>query len=214
MPCRLVGFENQNFYHIFNRGVNKQEIFDNPQDYDRLLQTMFYYQFSGPKPRFSTHKRFKNKDFSSNPKIVEIICFCLMPNHFHFLLKQAKNNGISEFISKVTNSYTKYFNTKYKRVGPLFQGEFKAVLIESDEQLVHVSRYIHLNPFVADLVKNLNQFPYSSYKDFINPESNGFCITKPILDFFKNQKGYKAFTDDHSAYAKELELIKHLLIDE
>lgn len=137
-----------------------------------------------------------------------------MPNHFHFLLRQLKDGGITEFVSKATNSYTKYFNTKHRRIGPLFQGEFKAVPIETEEQLLHVSRYIHLNPFVADLVKNLDLFPYSSYKNFISPESNNFCVTKPILDFFKNPDEYKAFIDDHSAYAKELERVKHLLIDE
>lgn len=164
MPYRLTNFANQNFYHVFNRGVNKQEIFNNPDDYEHFFQTIFYYQFSGPKPRFSTHRRFRIKDFTKNPKILEIICYCLMPNHFHFLLRQVKNGGITEFISKISNSYTKYFNTKYKRVGPLLQGEFKAVTIETDEQLLHVSRYIHLNPFVAELVEDLNLFPYSSFR--------------------------------------------------
>lgn len=214
MPYRLTCFANQNFYHIFNRGVNKQEIFDSPDNYERFLQTIFYYQFSGPKPRFSTHKRFKNKDFSNNPKIVEIICYCFMPNHFHFLLRQIKEGGITEFISKISNSYTKYFNTKHKRVGPLLQGEFKAVPIETDEQLLHVSRYIHLNPFVSELVNDLNLFSYSSYKNFISPDSISFCVTKPILDFFKNPKKYEEFVNDHSSYAKDLEKIKHLLIDD
>lgn len=214
MPYRLTSFVNQNFYHVFNRGVNKQEIFNSPDNYERFLQTIFYYQFSGPKPRFSTHKRFRVKDFSNNPKIVDIICYCLMPNHFHFLLRQIKEGGITEFISKVSNSYTKYFNTKHKRIGPLFQGEFKAVPIETDEQLLHVSRYIHLNPFVSELINDLAAYPYSSYKNFIEPASVGFCITKPILDFFKNPKEYEKFINDHSDYAKELEKMKHLLIDE
>lgn len=215
MPYRLTSFINQSFYHIFNRGVNKQEIFNNPSnDYERFLQTIFYYQFSGPKPQFSTHKRFRVKDFSNNPKIVDIICYCLMPNHFHFLLRQIKEGGITEFISKVSNSYTKYFNTKHKRIGPLFQGEFKAVPIETDMQLLHVSRYIHLNPFVSGLVKNLAVYPYSSYKSFTEPASVGFCIIKPVLDFFKNPKEYKKFINDHKDYAQELEKIKHLLLDD
>ncbi len=136
-----------------------------------------------------------------------------MPNHFHFLIRQIKEGGVTEFISKVSNSYTKYFNTKHKRVGPLFQGEFKAVLIETDEQLLHVSRYIHLNPLVAELVKDLNIFPYSSYRYFITPEQNSPCVTQPILDFFKNPTEYQAFIDDHSSYAKDLEKIKHMLLD-
>ena len=83
-----------------------------------------------------------------------------MPNHFHLLLKQTIDNGISHFLSKFTNSYTKYFNTKYNRVGPVFQGVFKSVHIESDEQLMHLSRYIHLNPVVSAVVEKQNLLSY------------------------------------------------------
>lgn len=214
MPYRLTPFINQSFYHIFNRGANKQKVFLNHNDYNRFFQTIMYYQFSGPKPRFSTYNRFRAKDFTANPKIVEIICYCLMPNHFHFLLRQTKKGGLTEFIRKLTNSYTKYFNIKHDRSGPLFQGEFKAVNIETDEQLLHLSRYIHLNPFVSGIVKNLNSFPYSSYKDFIKPSLTKLCVVEPILEFFKDSKGYEKFIKDHQSYAKELETIKHFLIDE
>lgn len=214
MPYRLTPFINDNYYHIFNRGVEKRKIFLNDQDHQRFLQTLYYYQFSGPKPRFSTHKIFKSKDFYKNPKIIEIACYCLMPNHFHLLIKQIKDGGIQEFANKISNSYTKYFNTKYKRVGPLFQGAFKAVAIETDEQLIHLSRYIHLNPYVSELTKNLETFPYSSYKDFIKITKNELCNPEHILQFFKDTKDYKEFVRDQQSYALELERIKHLLIDE
>lgn len=184
------------------------------RDYQRFLQTLYYYQFDGPKPRFSTHNRFKIKDFSHNPKIVEIICYCLLPNHFHLLLRQLKAGGIQEFLSKVLNSYTKYFNTKTNRIGPLFQGQFKAVLVENDEQLLHLSRYIHLNPFVSELTKEWENFPYSSFPEFINLSSNSVCTTGHILNFFKGSQAYKDFVKDHASYAQELEKIKHLLIEE
>lgn len=184
------------------------------KDYQRFIQTLYYYQFSGPKPRFSTHKRFKVKDFDKNPKIVEIVCYCLMPNHFHLLLKQARNGGIQEFLSKVTNSYTKYFNTKYKRVGSLLQGQFKAVFVETDEQLVHLSRYIHLNPFVAEITKDWENFPYSSFMEFTGNAVFPFCTTDHILGFFNTPSKYKAFISAHEAYALELSKIQHLLIDE
>src|SRR3989344_7863223 len=170
MPYRITPFETAGFYHIYNRGVEKRQIFLTERDYERFLQTLYYYQFSGPKPKFSNKYRFKNKEFDKNPKIVDLLAFCLMPNHFHLLIKQLGDGGTQEFLSKIANSYTKYFNTKHKRVGPLFQGQFKAVLIESDEQLIHVSRYIHLNPFVSELVSDLTIFPYSSYKYFLEPE--------------------------------------------
>lgn len=213
MPYRTTPFVNDSFYHVYNRGVEKRQIFMEDKDYQRFLQTIYYYQFNGPKPRFSTHKRFKIKDFDKNPKIVEIVCYCLMPNHFHLLLKQLKDNGIQEFLSKVTNSYTKYFNTKYKRVGPLLQGQFKAVSIETDEQLVHLSRYIHLNPFVAEITKDWKDFPYSSIHEFTGNSNLPICVTKYILDFFTSLTKYKSFITDHQAYALQLSKIQHLLID-
>ena len=173
MPSRVFPFVNGQYYHIYNRGSEKRIIFENRLDYHRFLASMVYYQLAGPKPKFSNtlkRKSFKNSD----QKIVDIICFCLMPNHFHFLLRQSQENGVTEFTSKLSNSYTKYFNTKHNRIGPLFQGEFKAVLVESDEQLLHLSRYIHLNPFVSYLTKNLNYYEWSSYEEYINNQP-GIC---------------------------------------
>ncbi len=214
MPYRLTPFQTEYYYHVFNRGVEKREIFSSPRDYERFLQTIYYYLFSGPKPRFSTHKKFKFKEFYVNPKIVEVVCYCLMPNHFHLLLRQVKDNGIHKFMSKVLNSYTKYYNTKHNRVGPLLQGQFKAVLVETDEQLVHLSRYIHLNPLVSDMVSDLSNFEYSSYPDFIGTKANGFCFTKPIMDFFKSPSAYQEFVKDNESYGSDIHRIKQLLIEE
>lgn len=216
MAYRTTPFANQNFYHIYNRGVEKRNIFSNDKDYQRFLQTLHYYQFTGPKPPFSRKDLLINKksDFSRNPKSVEIICYCLMPNHFHLLLRQVQEGGIQKFIQQALNSYTKYFNIKHDRIGPLLQGAFKAVSIETDEQLVHVSRYIHLNPFVANLTQDLKNFLYSSYPAYVGLADQSFCCTKPVLDFFKNPDGYKKFVADHSGYAKELGLIKHLLLND
>lgn len=214
MPYRTIPFVNQSYYHIYNRGVEKRQIFSNDRDYQRFIQTFYYYQFSGPKPKFSHQKHFKAKDFNRNTKIVDIICYCLMPNHFHLLVSQSNDNGIKEFMQKISNSYTKYFNTKNTRVGPLLQGTFKAVPIESDEQLLHVSRYIHLNPLVSDLTKDLENYPYSSYLDYIKFSNNSICNKEPILNFFRDKNEYKEFIIDHSDYARELEIMKHLLLDE
>lgn len=214
MPYRTTPLVVDHFYHIYNRGVEKRMIFTNEKDYQRFLKTLYYYQFTGPKPAFSKHLQFKVKDFSHNPKIVEIICYCLMPNHFHLLIKQMTENGISEFIGKVINSYTKYFNTKYKRVGPLFQGAFKTVLIENDMQMMHLSRYIHLNPYVNEIARSLQQYPYSSYHHFIGLTPDSLCVDNFILGYFKNRDEYREFVEGHSDYAKELELMKHVLLEE
>ncbi|OGE33500.1 hypothetical protein A3D83_00840 [Candidatus Daviesbacteria bacterium RIFCSPHIGHO2_02_FULL_41_10] len=213
MPSRIFPFVNGQFYHIYNRGVEKRTIFEKNWDYSRLIKTIKYYQLIGPKPklsRFLVGSIFKP---DNDKKIVEIICYCLMPNHFHFLVKQLKDGGVTEFISKLSNSYTKYYNVKYNRVGPLLQGEFKAVLIESDEQLVHISRYIHLNPVVSFLVKNLSQYRWSSYKEYIANETNGISSKETIISFFKSPEGYEKFVLDQIDYAQKLEIVKHQLLD-
>lgn len=217
MGYRFIPFVNQSFYHIYNRGVEKRQIFSNERDYQRFLQTLYYYQFAGTnlKPPFSKkdHLKYYNLDFSKNPKSIEIICYCLMPNHFHLLVRQAQDKGIQKFMQKTLNSYTKYFNTKNNRVGPLFQGAFKAVLVETDEQLLHVSRYIHLNPYVSDLTKDLGSYSYSSYPDYIGAVDQKICTKESVLDFFKSPADYQGFVVNHGDYARKLEKMKHLLLE-
>ncbi|MBI2021863.1 transposase [Candidatus Daviesbacteria bacterium] len=213
MPQRFLPLVTNQFYHIFNRGTEKRTIFESSRDYNRLIKSMSYYQIQGPKPSFSKFFQPKTLNIDFSKKIVDILVYCFMPNHFHLLIKQVKDGGLSEFMSKVSNSYTKYYNTKYDRVGPLLQGEFKAVLIESDEQLVHVSRYIHLNPLVSNLVKELLDYPWSSYKEYIN-NTTGVCSKDEILSFFRSFKDYQDFILDHASYAQELEFIKHKLIED
>lgn len=214
MPYRKVPFVNENYYHIYNRGVEKRLIFSNDRDCQRFLQTLFYYQFSKLKFRFSRRNSPLNKNLNNYPKAIEIICYCLMPNHFHLLIRQNTEKGVHKFMQKTLNSYTKYFNTKNKRVGSLFQGTFKAVPIETDEQLMQVSRYIHLNPYVAGLTQDLNTYPYSSYQNYIGKTDNQNCSKELVLSFFKNSKDYEEFVVEHGDYAKDLEIMKHILMDE
>jgi len=136
-----------------------------------------------------------------------------MPNHFHFILKQLKDGGISVFMSQLLNSYTKYFNTKFDRVGALLQGVFKSIHLESDEQLIHLSRYIHLNPIVSGVTKNLNSYQWSSYKDYIQ-ENNSFCSISEILNFFPSTEKYEEFVKDQIDYGTTLEILKHKTLDE
>ena len=203
-------FANNEFYHVFNRGVEKRTTFTNRRDYNRFIETMDYYRAKDPPARFSYKDRpviIKNAIISS--PLVEIVCFCLMPNHFHMLIKQIENNGISTFLSKLSNSYTKYFNTKYKRVGPLFQGSFKAVRVEDDEQLLHVSRYIHLNPLIDYLTRDLKTYPYSSYPEFLGLKK-GFCKKDIILDFFKTPSDYEKFVLDQEDYGRSIKRMERM----
>lgn len=214
MPGRKTPLVNGEYYHLFNRGNEKRHIFTQPRDYKRFLQTFYYYQFISPKPSFS---KFAKSDLNSfqpdhQKKLINILCYCLMPNHFHFLVKQLKDNGISIFLSQLSNSYTKYFNTKYTRVGALLQGVFKAVRIEIDEQLIHTSRYIHLNPVVSGLVKLPEDYQWSSYQEYFKGQK-GFCTIEEILNFFASPQKYQEFVKNQIDYGTTLEILKHRAID-
>jgi len=215
MPRRIIPFANNELYHIYNRGVEKREIFTQPRDYKRFLKACYYYQFLGSTQSFSKFSKSQLNTFKSlnENKLVEIICYCLMPNHFHFLIRQLKSNGASIFISHLTNSYTKYFNTKYIRIGPLLQGTFKALIVESDEQFIHLSRYIHLNPIVSGLVKDLSQYPWSSYHEYMQGKGM-ICSVNEILNLFPSVDEYKEFIEDQIDYGTTLEIIKHQALDE
>ena len=221
MSGRRTPLVNEEHYHIFNRGVARQPTFLNKNDYKQALLTLSYYRFTSPLVRLSRFKELSQEErnrialnMQKKKKFAEIISFVFMPNHFHLLLKQTVNNGISHFLSKFTNSYTKYFNTKYNRVGPVFQGVFKSVHVESDEQLIHLSRYIHLNPVVSAVVDKESLFSYhwSSLPDFLAGKSDLVQI-EPILKQFKTSEDYKKFILDNVDYGKKLEEIKHLVLE-
>lgn len=215
MPGRIVPIVNNEIYHIFNRGSDKRNIFLQPRDYKRFIKTFCYYQFSGPKPKFSLLNKNNFSHFKPDPvsRLVEIFCYCLMPNHFHFMVRQLKTNGISIFMSQLANSYTKYFNTKRKRIGPLLQGAFKITRVETDQQLIHLSRYIHINPVVAGLTDRPENYVWSSYKEYADGIS-GFCSTDAVLSFFPSRNEYRKFTEEQIDYAKALGIIKHQVVDD
>lgn len=215
MPYRTVPLVTGEFYHIYNRGLEKQTVFSNKRDHAFFMQALSYYQIENPKPKFSLYKVSKVFPVDQTKKMVDVICYCLMPNHFHLLLRQVRDNGISELLRKFIHSYTNYRNLKYNRQGPVFQGMFKAVRVESDEQLTHVSRYIHLNPLVANLVskQNFSFYPWSSYPVYLDLVKNENIAKDEILYFFKNPKDYEKFVLDQADYGMQLEQIKHLILD-
>lgn len=222
MPYRKTKIAVNEIYHVFNRSIAKQPIFTTRKDCLRAVQVFKFYQYDKPPLRFSFYKRLdkehRDKFFSqlkdSNKQIVEIICYCLMPNHTHFLLKNLRNNGIKDFMSNFQNSYAKYFNIKSKRTGPLFQPMFQAVRIESDDQLLHVSRYIHLNPVTSYLISidHLTEYQWSSYTDYVQ-EGETNIQKSLILDHFKSSKDYQRFIFDQANYQQELNRIKHLIFE-
>ncbi|MEX0621939.1 MAG: transposase [Candidatus Woykebacteria bacterium] len=216
MPYRKEALGDGGIYHVFNRGVEKRNIFYDRRDYRRFYNTLIYYLKTNVPTRFSfkSHKMIKDHETPAQ-NLVEIYVYCLMPNHFHMLLRQNTENGISTFIGRLSNSYTKYFNTKHKRVGHLFQGPFKAVKIESDELLLHVSRYIHLNPLVGGLTNDLSTYEWSSYLEYIGKNSLGVVNTELTLDLFPgaSKNKYRSFVLDQADYGRTLELAKHQTLD-
>lgn len=198
-------------------------IFKSKIDFRRMIKLVDYYQFANTPFSFSKFVKLsvlRKKEIMGNlykgAKFqVEIICFCLMSNHFHFLLKQVKKNGIQVFLKNIQSSYARYFNIKYDRLGPVFQNRFKAILIENDSQLLHLSRYIHLNPYSSLIVKkrkNLLFYPWSSFPQYLGREK-GFCQTRIIIEQFKNSQQYKNFVFDRADYQRKIEKMKHLLLE-
>lgn len=208
------------YYHIYTRSISKYIVFNNKEEYNRLYQLLYNYRFTDFKYKFSRFLELSDenqKEIQSNLEIrndvlVEIVAFCIMPTHIHLVLKQTKENGITKFMSQVLNSYARYFNTKHQRIGPLWSGRFKSVLVDRDEQLLHLSRYIHLNPTSARLADEPEDWPDSSYKEYISEKhGNQLCKFESIIDI--NNEEYKKFTKDHKDYQRTLSIIKYLTID-
>lgn len=214
MPSKYVvrSFVKGGYYHIFNRGVEKRTIFEDPSDYNLFL----YYLYIYVTPLEKILRRYHNlplRLFNKNLfKDVELVAYCLMPNHFHLIIHQKGENGIPQLMKQLINAYTQYFNEKYKRSGSLFEGRYKTVSITSDELLMHISRYIHLNPVVAGLTQE-PEYEWSSYKEYIDESPFKVCHTKPVLDLFPSVYAYKKFVHDQKDYAKKLHEIKHLTIE-
>lgn len=140
----------------------------------------------------------KLKKIENQKELVKIYCYCLMPNHFHLLVQQLTDGGISEFLRKASDSYTRYFNTKHERVGSLFQGVFKAKLIDSEEYLLHLSKYIHKNSFPLDEWEH-RVYPYSSYQFYLSGEPHLFCDTNFISSYFSKTNPnltYQSFVEE------------------
>lgn len=191
------------------------DVFFSDSDYLRFLRAVRYYKLEVP-VKFSQHNIGINQKRPTDGKrqLVDILAYCLMPNHFHFLLKQKIDSGIQKFIQKLSNSNAHYVNQKYDRVGPLFQGRFKTVLVEDLEQLIHLSRYIHLNPVSASFCKLPTDYKWSSLNEYLDPQADKLCDFDQVLDHFDSIESYKKFVTDQIEYAKELGRIKHLTIEE
>lgn len=186
------GFSDGNIYHCSNLGIDKKLVFNDEKDLNRFTQTLAYYRFKNPPARFSFRKRGAYQQHEKLSPLVEVIAYSMMPNHFHLLLKQVEENGISRFISKITNSYTKYFNSRNSRSGSLFSGTFKSSDKLTPEQTLQVSSYIHNEPVKKGLVIHIERFPFSSYREYMGMQE-GFCEKKEIMGNFTQPSEYHTY---------------------
>jgi len=224
MPARRVSLVNGENYHVFNRGITDQLTFEKEVDYYRFIDSALYYRNQSPSLCYSEYirkSRERKREIvieleQETDKLVKIIAYCLMPNHFHFVLEQCMDGGISRFMAKLCDSFTRYFNKKNDRVGPVLSGRFKAVLVESEPQFVHLVRYIHLNPYSSGLVKDLSdleQYPYSSFPEYLGSDTKSICDKEMVLKLFKDKRSFRDFTFDYADHQRGFELIKRLAID-
>lgn len=235
MPFARVTPITNEIYHVYNRGVEKRNIFRERVDYIRFIHDLFEFNDTNPAPEFSrrytpkdSNVGFRKSHIKPGEKIVEILSFCLMDNHYHLLLRQIKDGGISSFMRKLGIGYVNAFNAKNERVGPLFQGRYKLKHVDREEYLRHLVCYIHLNPLKflrkfnesrkMDLKRTwdaLNSYRWSSHLDCLGEDNFGSVIEKKfILELFDGPAGYKEFVRDWMRYeAEKLEVISPLAID-
>lgn len=222
MPSRYDVFYNGGIYHVFDKTIENIPIFSTENIAFEFINTFLYYRSLKSNYRYSFFKKLDSKSaaykwrelhFSIYFK-VDILSYCLMPNHYHFLLKQLQDNGIKTFMANIINSITRFYNIQNKRKGPVFLTQFKSNTIRSEEQMVYVSRYIHTNPYAGGLTDNIEDifsYPYSSIGAYTDNQNNRFKInTELILNYFNNkQQKYKDFIINNAEDQKSRELVKY-----
>jgi putative transposase len=202
MPSKNIvrEFVEGGIYHCYNRGVEKRPIFMDALDYGVFLKRLKQML---SKPNDLEHEN-TNDRIKSYYGDVELLAYCLMPNHFHLLLHQTGERSIPEFMRTLSTSYTMYFNKRYKRVGHLFQGTYKARHVDNEAYWLHISRYIHLNPL--SLKSNFETFPYSSMHYYKVADPPGWVRPDRVLGSFGTYAEYLAFVEDYITTEKIAEI--------
>lgn len=211
---RKTEFKIGECYHVYNRGVEKRDVFGGDLDYFRFLKSL--EEFNRVDPIGSIFEQsFRDKKESLGnevSKLVDIIAYCLNPNHYHLILKQLEDKGIEKFMHRVGVGYSKYYNHKYKRSGVLFQGVFKSIHIDSNEYLLYLSAYVNKNNFIHGY--NKDNWKYSSLADYLGKRDGKLCNKDIILGQFKNVDEYMEFIEVNALHLKEKKDTEKYLIEE
>ena len=192
MPYRGDVFAQNHYYHIYNRGAGKGRIFFNPGNYEYCLRLVKRY-----------HQRYD----------VAVIAYCLMPNHYHFLLRQETDQPLSKFINVLFNAYVQAVNRQQSRKGTLFEGRFRHVWVDREEYLIHLCRYIHLNPVRAKLVSQLTDWSYSNYLEWISQRVGTLKDETFIRERFPTPEAYQQFIADGQDEIRTREFIAKYVWD-
>lgn len=201
MPSRNILKNNvaESFYHVYFRGGNRSRIFRDEADYRKFLQ-LFERYLALAESRNSIGLSFPN--FHNK---VELLAFCLMPNHVHMLVYQVQQHAMTEFMRSLLTSYSMYFNKKYKRSGPLYESRYKASMISDDAYLEHITRYIHLNP------RQWREYEYSSLPYYLQQVSDEWIEPSRISGMFHSTAEYLQFVSDYEENKEMMDILKHEL---
>lgn len=189
------------YFHIYARGVNKQQIFLDADDF-----TYFIYLVARYLSTESSHNKF-GYAYPNYSQRLELLAYCQMPNHFHLLVYQKSIGVMTDFMRSLMTSYSRYFNLKYKRTGPLFESRYKASPITTQPYLEHISRYIHLNP------RSWKKYKHSSLRFYLNEPSPIWLRPGRILGVFTDKAAYETFVSDYEDHKEMFDEIKHELAD-
>lgn len=190
------------YYHIYARGASRHNIFLEASDYIYFLSLF---------QRYLSQEEFRSSIGVPYVKLyddIELLSYCLMPNHFHLLIYQIETHAMQRLMRGVMTAYSRYFNTKYERSGGLFESRYKASRISTDEYLMHITRYIHLNPH------DWRDYPYSSLTAYTQENETDWLNETRILELFLSRGTYQEFVEDYKAVRDSLALIKHELAND
>lgn len=204
MPGRNIVKQDapDSFQHIYARGHSKHKIFMDEQDYITFLNLLQRYLSANEArdPYGVSYPNFYNK--------LELLAYVLMPNHFHLLIYQRQPGEMSRFMKSMLGSYSRYFNKKYKRTGPLFESRYKASMISDEAYLEHISRYIHLNP------QDWRNYEYSSLPYYLQQDEVSWMRPKRILNMFSAPADYLEFVSNYVEQKKMMDILKQELANE
>ena len=215
---RYKTYVENGFYHCYNRGVEKRDIFLDQKDYTVFLSYLKFYLSPpinprGPSPRLSPAQQLSNHN-----QTIKLIAYCLMPNHFHLLIQQSNRDSMTRFLRALSTRYSMYFNKRYDRVGSLFQGRYKAVLVSSEMQFLYLTKYIHRNPLHLPGYQpaNLLEYPYSSFRNYTGTITQNWIDHSDITSQYINansRNSYQFFVEEQQEISTEIPTLKGLTLD-